>query len=132
MAGAFRCRAGDRMTLNDALNHIIDDGIEAARLDYAKPRNTLKREGAIAGFTECRGKQPSEIKALLAEANERAFRAPGDDAEHFWYWRCRALEIEWVANVLSNIMVAHGWPAIAMTTARGAMKAAEIVGVRPT
>jgi hypothetical protein len=28
------------MTLNDA---IIDDGIEAARLDYAKPQDTLKR-----------------------------------------------------------------------------------------
>jgi hypothetical protein len=31
------------MALNDALNCIIDDGIEAARLDYAKPRDTLKR-----------------------------------------------------------------------------------------
>jgi hypothetical protein len=31
------------MTLNDALNAIIDDGIEAARLDYAKPQDTLKR-----------------------------------------------------------------------------------------
>ena len=31
------------MNLNDALNAIIDDGIEAARLDYAKPQDTLKR-----------------------------------------------------------------------------------------
>jgi hypothetical protein len=31
------------VTLNDALNAIIDDGIEAARLDYAKPRDPLKR-----------------------------------------------------------------------------------------
>lgn len=29
------------MILNDAL----DDGIEAARIDYVKPRDTLKREG---------------------------------------------------------------------------------------
>jgi hypothetical protein len=43
----FRVRIlGARITvmiLNDALNSIIDDGIEAARLDYAKPRDTLKR-----------------------------------------------------------------------------------------
>jgi len=31
------------MTLNDALNHIIDNGIEATRLDYTKPRHILKR-----------------------------------------------------------------------------------------
>ena len=31
------------MTLNDALNAVIDDGIEAARLDYPKPRHILKR-----------------------------------------------------------------------------------------
>jgi hypothetical protein len=42
------------MTLNDALNQIIDDGIEAARADYSKPRDTLRRDGAIAGL-EVRG-----------------------------------------------------------------------------
>jgi hypothetical protein len=63
------------MILNDALNHIIDDGIEAARLDYAKPRDTLKREGAIAGFEECRNKAPAQIAALFAEANARARQA---------------------------------------------------------
>jgi hypothetical protein len=31
------------MTLNNALNHIVDDGTIAARLDYARPRDTLKR-----------------------------------------------------------------------------------------
>jgi hypothetical protein len=63
------------VTLNDALNCIVDDGITAARLDYAKSRDTLKREGAIAGFEECRAKSPAEIAALLAEANERARQA---------------------------------------------------------
>ena len=31
------------MRLLDALNVIVDDGIEAARMDYAKPGDTLKR-----------------------------------------------------------------------------------------
>jgi hypothetical protein len=45
------------MLLVDALNFVIDDGIEAARVDYPKPRDILKREGAIAGFEECRNKE---------------------------------------------------------------------------
>jgi hypothetical protein len=52
------------MLLVDAINHVIDDGIEAARHDYAKPGDTLKREGAIAGFDECRNKEPVEICRL--------------------------------------------------------------------
>ena len=118
------------MTLNDTLNHIIDDGIEAARLDYPKPGDILKREGSIAGFEACRGKSPAEIAALLAEANERARQAMLERDPRYWFWRCRAAEIELTANVLSNIMQAQGWPPIGTMTARGAMKAAEIIGVK--
>src|SRR5260370_9713274 len=117
------------MLLVEALNHIIDDGIEAARLDYAKPRDTLKREGAIAGFEECRGKEPAAIAALLDEANERTWQAYREQDLRYWFWRCRAAEIEWVANVLSNILDAQGLPPIGMMTARGRLKAAEIIGV---
>jgi hypothetical protein len=117
------------MNLNDCLNAIIDDGIEAARADYAKPHQADKREGSVKGFEDCRGKAPDEIARLLIEANERAWQAMREQASDYWYWRCRAAEIEWVANVLSNIMHAQGWPPISMMTARGAMKAAEIIGV---
>jgi hypothetical protein len=49
-------------------------------------------------------------------------RAIHDMAIHdIRYWRCRALEIEWVANVLSNILDAQGLPPIGMMTARGGM-----------
>jgi hypothetical protein len=39
------------------------------------------------------------------------------------------MEIEWVANVLSNILVAQGMLPIGDMTARGRLKAAEIIGV---
>jgi hypothetical protein len=89
----------------------------------------LKREGAIAGFDECRNKEPAEIAALLAEANARARQAICEGDPRYWFWRCRALEIEWVANVPSNILDAQGLPPIRMMTARGRLKAAEIIGV---
>jgi hypothetical protein len=65
----------------------------------------------------------------LAEANERARQAMLERDPRYWYWRCRALEIEWVANVLSNILDAQGLPPIAMMTVRGRLKAAEVIGV---
>ena len=116
------------MLLVDALNFTIDDGIEAARMDYAKPRDTLKREGAIAGFEECRNREPAKIAVLLVEANERATQAIREDDPRYWFWRGRAAEIGWVVNVLSNIMAAQGWKPIGTMTVRGAMKAAEIIG----
>ncbi len=70
-----------------------------------------------------------EIAALLLDANERAHQAMREDDPRYWYWRCRALEIGWVANVLSNILVANGMLPIGDMTAHGRLKAAEIIGV---
>ena len=118
------------MLLIDALNQIIDDGIEASRLDYSKPRDKQKLDGSIRGFENCRGKEPNEIAALLLEANATAQARHGQDGpDDYWYWRCRALEIEWTANVLSAILDANRQPPIVPITARGVMKAAEIIGV---
>lgn len=118
------------MLLNDALNQIIDDGIEAARSDYSQPKDKLKLDGSVAGFEACRGKPPATIQGLIVEFNDDATCKLMERAPDYWYWRCRAAEVEWVANVLSNIMAAQGWEPIAMMTAGGAMKAAKIIGVK--
>lgn len=125
------------MHLMDAINHIIDDGIEGARHDYIKPRDKSKLDGSIKGFEDCRGKNPSEIEALLLQANQVSQRAFIDanegriSSEQYWFWRCRTIEIEWVANVLSHIMVAQGWPPIGIMTANGGLQAARIISVAP-
>ena len=59
------------MTLNDALNQIIDDGIEAARADYSKPRDTLKRDGAIAGLEDCLEKVPRRLPRCWSQRIRR-------------------------------------------------------------
>lgn len=63
------------MTLNDALNQIIDDGIEAARADYPQPSDRLKLEGSVQGFEECRGKSPAKILELLTDAGKKTIEA---------------------------------------------------------
>lgn len=106
------------MTLSEALERIIDDGIAAARADYASPRQSEKLEGSLAGFEECRDKGPREIAALLQEARARTMRAL-EETQDYWYWNSREREIEWVANVISCVLHAQGLNPISAMTARG-------------
>jgi hypothetical protein len=66
----------------------------------------------------------------MREADARTRQKMAEQASDYWYWRCYQLEVEWVANVLSAILNAQGLPIIATVTARGMMKAAEIIGVK--
>jgi hypothetical protein len=109
----------------DLLTKTIEIGIEAASRDYAHDKQ--KREGAVRGFTECRGKSPSELSTLLADANTTTMEKRRDGAADYWYWRCRAAEIEWVANVISAVLVNKGMPPIVPPTMRGALFAAKLL-----
>jgi hypothetical protein len=110
------------------LERIINDGIEAARKDYASEPDKLK--GAVAGFAACRGKQPAELAALFLEAQERTRQAFRLRVENYWEIRCYDAEIEWTCNCVSAVLLNQGLPVIVNPTARGMLKAAEVVGVR--
>lgn len=119
------------------LARIIDDGVAAARRDYDKdlPRDVAKRMGALAGFEACRGKSLVQLAALLDHARQdtvEAMRARMDDASQvdgYWRRRCYELEVEWVCNVISSALWSQGQATIVTPTARGLLKAAEILGV---
>ena len=123
------------MNYHEFLDRVVSDGIEAVKKDYSKPEQEPKRRGAIQGFEDCRGKSPTEIAELLKKAEKRTFEASirVNESEisdgEYWAIRCREAEIEWVANVVSAMLMNQGLPIIVAPTARGAMKAAEIVGV---
>lgn len=114
------------MTYEDLLNRIIADGIAEVREAYADPKEHHKRDGAIEGFEACRGKSPSDLVALWTEAERSAGHR--NDVTDYWRQRYKALQIEFVLNVLSvgleTPLLGH------LPTARGAMKYAAIVGVR--
>jgi len=115
------------------LSRVIDDGIVAVEKDYAgdSPAKSLKREGAIKGFEECRGKTPEELVELKTQTGAKVNEAYRDQAEDYWYWRCRDAEVEWVCNVVSAMLVNEGRKTLLpyLPTANGAMKAASILGV---
>ena len=120
------------------LGRIIDDGIEAARHDYRDaPGMSLrrpKREGSVAGFEACRGKQPHELAQLLAAAQTQTAQARRVTAEsrdmeasEYWYHRCYEAEVEWVCNCVSALLQMLHRPTICDVTYRGLRKALEIV-----
>jgi hypothetical protein len=121
-------------TYDQLLDRIIADGLAEVRVAYADPKDHHKRDGAIEGFEACRGKLPDEIVALWTEVEKecakiRAESITGDDhLRRYWKSRYKVLQIEFVLNVISvglkTSLLSH------LPTYRGAMKYAEIVGVR--
>lgn len=119
------------MDWNSFTNKIIDDGIAAARESYARPEQASKLAGAIAGFEACRGRTPAELAEILEEANKDCDLArEGQAARPYWYYRCFANEVEWVCNCVSAALANEGLPTIVPPTARGVLKAAEVLGVK--
>lgn len=115
------------MEYSTLLDRIIDDGIEAASLDYKNKPRHLK--GAIDGFEACRNKQPAELLKLLTESNKFCGEAYFNrDADTYWEIRCFAAEVEWVCNVISAALVNQGESPIIPPTVRGVMNAARILG----
>ena len=129
-----------RLTVSypEFLEAVINDGIVAAEADYPdypgeekdpdrQANITMKRHGSVAGFEACRDLSPEELKLLHLEAlhnNQEAFQEESSD---YWYWRCYSLEIEWVCNVVSSMLVQLRKPGIVPTTVRGVFKATEIL-----
>ena len=122
------------MDYNGMINAICDDGIAAAKADYRRrepPNWRIKLEGSVEGFEEARMTvSPDDLKALLTSANKDTEDARNREDARYWYWRCRALEIEWVANVVSAALYSMGLPTVIIPTYRGLMKAVDILGIK--
>ena len=127
-----------QMTYDELLNRVITDGIAEIREVYAAPQDHHKRDGALEGFEACRGKSPVDLVMLWSDAEKRAKQSMPDhrgtsdgDAKDYWRQRYKALQIEWVCNVISVGLVNGGHPPLLthQPTARAAFKYAMIVGV---
>lgn len=112
-------------TIMQVLEHVINDGLEAVKDSYKEGSNKLK--GSIAGFESCRNKTVQELEQLLNEASQMVYNARLIEHEDYWFWRCKQAEIEWVCNVISVILLNEKLPIITAPTARGVLKAAEIL-----
>ena len=118
-------------TLEAFQTRVIDAGIAAARADYFGdgPLQTAKREGSVEGFEACRLKTPAELALLLRAAEERVEESFLELPAAYWRVRARALEIRWVCNCVSAVLMNEGRPTILAPTMRAVLWAAEILGV---
>lgn len=121
------------MSYMQFLTEVINDGIDAARADYATKPSWLS--GALLGFELCRGKRPTELLLLLNQVRTEVSDAFKNEAAEDPYWkvRCKEAEIEWVCNCVSalrHLPVAsplHVEFYIVQPTARGVLKAHEVL-----
>lgn len=126
------------MNYDEFLTAVIERGIKGAKLDYEKKPSKLK--GAVDGFTACRGKDPAMLKELLRRARQytngaKVSRRTKDavTSDRYWEIRCFELEVEWVCNCVSVLLMNNGGDGkdvIVPPTARAVIAVADIVGVR--
>lgn len=122
-------------TYEQLLERIISDGIAEVWEAYADPEDHHKRDGAIEGFEVCRGKAPGEIVELWCAAEKQSaaqMHIAEPDIKAYWRQRYKALQLEWVLNVIAVGFVSSGQPPLLghLPTARAAKVYAAIVGVR--
>ncbi len=81
------------------IDKMCADGTAGAREHYGHRPDKLK--GSIKGFEEvaaCRTKM--ELDDLLARAQLDRQQMMLEQADDYWFWRCREAEIEWSCQVL--------------------------------
>jgi hypothetical protein len=121
------------MDLGPFINRVCADGIAAATAEHARAHQADELRGSLEGFELCQGIEHTDhLLEALHQANARAIAAVAEEAADRRRWTCRVATIEWVCNVVSAGLVAHGqaplgplWP-----TASAMLATANILGVK--
>jgi hypothetical protein len=118
--------------IRDFLNILLDDTLEEARMRRRGPQAALAFEGAAQAVVECREamrgeRMPQQLEALLARARGEAAAAAGQADE--WFWVAREMHVEWIARVVSVILLSHGQQPILPPSREAAMEAARLIGL---
>ncbi|EHL99094.1 hypothetical protein HMPREF9946_03342 [Acetobacteraceae bacterium AT-5844] len=118
------------MLIRDFLTLLLDDTLEDARLRYCRPTDTMAFQGAEHALEECRAAMQGEamsenLRALVADARRHAELATGEADE--WFWMTREMYIEWIAQVVSVVLVSHRCNAILPPSRAAALEAARLL-----
>lgn len=124
------------MNYSEFLNTAIEKGIKAAAKDYTEPNQKDKLEGSVAGLNACRDLAPVRLIEILKMAKEQTHEAyikevdtlpKQADEKRYWYYRCYELEVEWICNVVSAMLMNEGMDVIIPPTAHGVLMADSIL-----
>jgi hypothetical protein len=121
------------MDIGPFIYRVCADGMAAARERYSPLCQADQLRGAIEGFELCQGIEHTEhLLEALHQANARAVEALAHAAADQARWSTRVAKIEWVCDVVSAALVAHGlkslgtlWP-----TGPAMLKTADLLTVK--
>jgi hypothetical protein len=121
------------MDIGPFIYRVCADGMAAARESYSPIDQADTLRGAVEGFELCQGIEHADhLLEALHQANARAVEAMAEEATDQARWTTRVAKIEWVCDVVSAALVAHGlqslgplWP-----TGPAMIKTADLLTVR--
>ncbi len=122
------------MLIGDFLNYLLDDVLEEARESHLKSPDATRFGAAERAVAECRAAMTTaehihgRLLGLLAEARKDVALALAADRPDAWYWMVREETVEWVANVVSVVLMNQRLPTIVPPTRGAAVAAARLAG----
>ena len=123
------------MLIRDFFNCLLDDTLEDAREGVLEhPGEQMSWLGTSRAVQECRecmmGRDMSgALTALLENARQDCTQSLDADLPDQWYWFSREAGVEWIAGVVSVILLHQRMPPIVEPTRASALEAARLVGL---
>jgi hypothetical protein len=120
------------MLVVDFLNILLDDTAEDVRQRFRLPADRLALEGARRGIEDCRtalGGNGMERRLARLVAEARVASAAAGGAPDEWFWVARDMYVEWIARVVSVMLVSQRRDAIVPPSRAAALEAARVIGV---
>jgi hypothetical protein len=122
------------MLIRDFLLLLLDDALEEARLRHlANPLDRIEFQGAEHAVGECRAYLTGEnlvcrMTSLLEECRAATRSALEDHYPDVMFWFAREAMVEWIASVVSVILMQQRIPVIVAPSRVAALAAARLVG----
>jgi hypothetical protein len=118
------------MLIRDFLNLLLDDTLEEARLRRRGRDAVQTFLGAEQAVWDCRhvmsgNQMTADLKSLLSEARSASAAAAGRPDEAFWF--AREMYVEWIANVVSVVLLMSHAEAIIPPSREAALEAARLI-----
>lgn len=108
-----------QLEYREFMEQVIEISTEAARRDYTKPEQRMMLLGSLQGFKKClRIDGPKELWDLMNLTYQMSRKHQGRHKSH-WFFRCQVAEIEWVANVMSVVLIEGNHRPILSPTLQG-------------
>ncbi|MFC0407468.1 hypothetical protein [Roseomonas elaeocarpi] len=121
------------MRLCDFLQFLLDDALEDARLRQRLPADRLGFLGAEQAIAECRAcmddNMAEGLREQLRQARLDSAAAVATQAPDQWFWFAREIQTEWIACVVSVILLQQHLPTIVPPTRGAAIAAARLAGL---